>query len=186
MREFLSHSCQSFEGSFIFIPVLVFGFWNSTSLPEYIYPIDDEEHIEYLDNIVSYIILMMSCDILCFKLFITFIENDVLLQIFVITIINGCSRIETKYSEILVYCSHLQIKIREKLLRKELQSVENYIRNSPPVFTAAGFFRLNQGLFSTFCSVIVTYFIIILQFNNENDSPTTQSSRLSISNSTGA
>lgn len=95
-----------------------------------------------------------------------------LFQIFTIIIINGCGRIEEIYSDIISECYYLDIEIKSESVRNDLKTIENCIRNVPPVFTAAGFFRLNQGLFSTFCSILVTYFIIIIQFNNANDDST--------------
>lgn len=75
---------------------------------------------------------------------------------------------EGKYKELLMGCSTLHVKIKDDEVRKDLESVENYYRKLSPVFTAAGFFQLNQGLFSTFCSAIVSYLIIIIQFKNGN------------------
>lgn len=89
-------------------------------------------------------------------------------QIFSISIINGCEKIEQKHSDLLWECSRLQTEIKNEEVRKDLQNVENFIRNLPPVFTAAGFFRINQGLFSSLCSALVTYLIVIIQFNTVN------------------
>lgn len=88
----------------------------------------------------------------------------ILFQVFAISIINGCDKIEQKYLFLLSECSELHIKIKEDSRRDDLQSVENYVRNLPPVFTAAGFFQLNQRLLSSFCSTSVTYIIIFIQF----------------------
>lgn len=85
-----------------------------------------------------------------------------------INIINGCDRIEKKYNDLLCECCHLQVEIKNDLMRNELQTVENFIRKLPPVFTAAGFFRINQGLYSSLCSTLVSYLIVIIQFNSVN------------------
>lgn len=76
----------------------------------------------------------------------------------------------------------MHIEIKNDLKRDDLQRVENYIRNMPPVFTAAGFFQLNQGLFATFCSVFVSYFIIVIQFSTVADAPSTMNSDVATMN----
>lgn len=90
------------------------------------------------------------------------------LQVFSISIINGCDRVERKYFDLLYECSQLQIEIKEDAFRNDLLLFENFVRNQPPVFTAAGFFRLNKGLYSSLCSALVTYLIVIIQFNTVN------------------
>lgn len=108
---------------------------------------------------LAIIFLLYSINLyLCIQLF----------QIFSIRIINGCDKIEKKYTDLLFECSHWRVEIKDESLRNELQSVENYIRNLPPVFSAAGFFQLNQGLYSSICSALVTYFIVIIQFSQAN------------------
>lgn len=87
-------------------------------------------------------------------------------QIFSTIIISGCCKVHQKYSELLTECFHLHINIIKDSVRNDLQLVENYVRNMPPIFTAAGFFQLNQGLYSSFCSAAVTYLIVIIQFTN--------------------
>lgn len=65
-------------------------------------------------------------------------------------------------------CASLHFQIKDEKLRRDLQSVENYYRNLRPVFTAAGFFQINQGLFSNFFSSIVSYLIILIQLKSVN------------------
>lgn len=83
-----------------------------------------------------------------------------------IYIINGCCRVENKYNNLLMECASLHMKITNEEVRKDFESLEIYYRNSRPVFSAAGFFHLNQELFSTFCSAIVSYLIIIIQLRS--------------------
>lgn len=75
---------------------------------------------------------------------------------------------EKKYFELLSECTHLQVEIKKDTIRDDILLFENFVRNQPPILTAAGFFRLNQGLYSSVCSALVTYLIVIIQFNNVN------------------
>lgn len=62
----------------------------------------------------------------------------------------------------------MHTQITNESEREDLLQVEYLIENYPPVFTAAGFFQLNQRLFSSFCSVVVTYIIVIFQYISGN------------------
>lgn len=104
---------------------------------------------------VSLFLLNVFCYLHFFSLF----------QMFTISIIKGCDKIEKKHADLLWECSRLQVEINNESVRNDLHNVEDYIRNLPPVFTAAGFFRLNQRLFSSLSSALVTYVIVIIQFN---------------------
>lgn len=101
-----------------------------------------------------------------YDLFHNEVMNIFLFQFVTIAIINGCNSIEQIHDDILTECIGLHVKIKLHSIRDDLLSIERYIRNMPPVFTAVGFFRINRGLYSTFCSVLVTYFVIIIQFNS--------------------
>lgn len=83
-------------------------------------------------------------------------------------IINGCSRIEEMYVNLLSELAHLQAARQLTSFQSNLFMLESCIRNNPPVFTAAGFFKINQSLYSSICSELVTYIIVIIQFNNVN------------------
>lgn len=80
-------------------------------------------------------------------------------------VIRRCSKVKENYTNVLSECYNLHIQIENKLERNDLEKVENYIRNYPPVFTAAGFFQLSKEIFSSFFSATVTYLILLIQFN---------------------
>lgn len=68
-----------------------------------------------------------------------------------------------KHGQLLSKCFKLHIEINNESDQDDLQRIERYFRKYPPIFTAAGYFQMNQGLFSSFCSEVVTYIIIIVQ-----------------------
>lgn len=100
----------------------------------------------------------------CYKMRI--LPNLFLFQAFSTSIIVGCNRIEMKHAKLLSTCHHLHVKIRNDFIRNDLQSVTDYIKDLPPVITAAGFFQVNLKLFSSFFSILITYMIIIIQFSS--------------------
>lgn len=68
----------------------------------------------------------------------------------------------------LLECFKLHTQVKDKSARDDLHLFENYVRKFPPVLTAADVFQLNQGLYSAFCSALVTYLIVLIQFNAVN------------------
>lgn len=84
------------------------------------------------------------------------------------TIIKGCSRIQQKYTEMLIECANLQVKIWNEPTRNDLQLLEKYIRNYPLVFSAAGYLQLNEKLLSSFFSETDAYLIVVIQFSSMN------------------
>lgn len=75
-----------------------------------------------------------------------------------------CDQIETQQYTLLEVCYHLQNEIHEKSAKDELNELINYMQYSPQKFTAAGFFHLNRGYFSTLISALVSYMIVVVQF----------------------
>lgn len=69
---------------------------------------------------------------------------------FIVFIIRGCRDVHEKYSDVLLECYALHIKIGNTSTRNDLQVVENFIRNYPPVFTAAGIFEFSKEIIPSF------------------------------------
>lgn len=85
-------------------------------------------------------------------------------QIATASMIQECDKVEKCFSKILVTCNYLQTQIVDPKLRQELIILSNFIKDLFPKFTAAGFFQLNKGLFSSLLSALVSYLIILIQF----------------------
>ncbi|CAH1155007.1 unnamed protein product [Phaedon cochleariae] len=82
-----------------------------------------------------------------------------------VSIVMSCDRLE-KIGQNMVTTCYLYRNIFEKTtVTNEFVSLAEYTNNMIPTFSAAGFFQVNQQLMSTLISAIITYFIIIIQFN---------------------
>lgn len=82
-----------------------------------------------------------------------------------ITIVMACENVQKAGKEIILNCYLYQDQIDSLEARQELLAFCDYAKHLIPTFSAAGFFTLNQHTLSSLFTALITYLIIIIQFN---------------------
>nr|ALR72586.1 putative gustatory receptor GR9 [Colaphellus bowringi] len=78
----------------------------------------------------------------------------------------SCDGVERCADRIVTTC-YMNLDILEKSpIREEILSFTEYVEQLTPVFSAVGFFQVNQKVLSSLFSAVISYFIIIIQFNS--------------------
>lgn len=85
-------------------------------------------------------------------------------QIATAVIVMCSDGIELNGKEIVNTC-HLYRNHKRISREKEMTALVIYLTELTPQLSAAGFFRINQKMLSTIFSAVITYLIVIIQFN---------------------
>lgn len=82
-----------------------------------------------------------------------------------LTIAVSCESVVKEAKKFITLCYKTQEELDEKS-KKKLFRLAEYAKSFVPCFTAAGFFDVNKFTFFGGIGTIATYFIIVVQFNN--------------------
>ncbi|KAG5878405.1 hypothetical protein JTB14_029678 [Gonioctena quinquepunctata] len=77
----------------------------------------------------------------------------------------ACDSVEQSGKQIIKTCFILHESSENLLVRDQLMILATYAKQWKPTFTAGGFFDVNQSCISSIFSAIITYLVIIIQFN---------------------
>nr|WJJ63347.1 gustatory receptor 7 [Pachyrhinus yasumatsui] len=80
-------------------------------------------------------------------------------------IVMACDSVEISGRNIQKTCLILYENCEKCETKEEFYRLENYVQGLCPEFSAAGFWHINQRVLSTLFSSVMTYLIIIIQFN---------------------
>ncbi|KAL0869524.1 hypothetical protein ABMA27_005794 [Loxostege sticticalis] len=131
------------------------------------------EAIQYIvDMIVLAIRVVISDTDIQRKLSVLFIVNMMSmleLIVHVFHLIYRCGKVYGQRNDVISILDHILVyKNINSSKRSSLVEFRSLVHSRPIQFTAANFYRLEYRLLVAFCSVVVTYAIILLQ-NQSND-----------------
>lgn len=76
-----------------------------------------------------------------------------------------CESIEQSGENAIKNCYSIHGIIEDDLVREYLLLLVKYLKHRKPVLSAAGFFNVNQRTLPTLISAIVTYLVLVAQFD---------------------
>ncbi|KAJ8954998.1 hypothetical protein NQ318_000430 [Aromia moschata] len=82
-----------------------------------------------------------------------------------IVIVMSCDGVEKCGQQIVKTCFLYREVMEKPALKDDLVLFAKFVKQLSPKFSAAGFFQINQSLLSALFSAVMTYLIIIIQFN---------------------
>ncbi|XP_074028945.1 uncharacterized protein [Leptinotarsa decemlineata] len=82
-----------------------------------------------------------------------------------VAIVMACNGVEKTGRNIVTICYLSHHVLEKSPIRDEILSFADFAEHLIPQFSAAGFFQVNQKVLSSVFSAVITYFIIIIQFN---------------------
>nr|CAI5826274.1 unnamed protein product [Callosobruchus analis] len=78
----------------------------------------------------------------------------------------SCDSVEDCGMEIVKSCYDLHHKAKYDLIKERLLLLLMYAKRWRPICSVAGICHMNKGLMVTVLSTVVTYFVVIIQFNS--------------------
>ncbi|KAJ8947251.1 hypothetical protein NQ314_008650 [Rhamnusium bicolor] len=97
--------------------------------------------------------------------FVNYALYSTIYTISTIAIVMSCDGVEESGKKIVKTCFLYQEVLEKPWLKQDLILFAKFTKQLAPKFSAAGFFQINQSVLSTLFSAVITYLIIILQFN---------------------
>uniref|UniRef100_A0A6P7G3L3 Gustatory and pheromone receptor 39a-like n=1 Tax=Diabrotica virgifera virgifera TaxID=50390 RepID=A0A6P7G3L3_DIAVI len=85
--------------------------------------------------------------------------------IFLLSLIMSCNSVEVNGQSFIKTCYLLHETVEEQEEKDHLLLLAKYGQLWRPIFTAAGFYDVNQSSLSSIFSALITYLVIIIQFN---------------------
>uniref|UniRef100_A0A6P7G3H0 Gustatory receptor 2a n=1 Tax=Diabrotica virgifera virgifera TaxID=50390 RepID=A0A6P7G3H0_DIAVI len=85
--------------------------------------------------------------------------------IFLVVLVMACDAVESSGNQIIKTCHILSETLQDADHKEHLLLLAKYAQHWRPVFSAAGFYDVNQSCLSSIFSAVVTYLVIIIQFN---------------------
>ncbi|KAJ8924248.1 hypothetical protein NQ315_007040 [Exocentrus adspersus] len=87
--------------------------------------------------------------------------NIIWLTVFVMS----CNSVETSGAKLTKTCYMLHEGCNSQLVKEQLMQLAEYVEQWKPNLSAAGFYNVNQSTLSAVFEAIITYLVIIIQFN---------------------
>ncbi|XP_074035664.1 uncharacterized protein [Leptinotarsa decemlineata] len=95
-----------------------------------------------------------------------------------VILVMACESVEQSGKRIVKTCYSIHESVENTLVRQQLELLVQYAEQWKPRFSAGGFYDINQSCLSSIFSAIITYLVIIIQFNmvlvDEKDEPPTE------------
>nr|UTN00875.1 gustatory receptor [Semanotus bifasciatus] len=86
-------------------------------------------------------------------------------MVFLVILILSCDSAEKTGQNIIKTCYLLHQSAKGKLIRLQLLDLARYAEQWRPIFSAAGFYNINQRTLSSVFDTIINYLVILLQLN---------------------
>nr|APC94333.1 gustatory receptor 3 [Pyrrhalta aenescens] len=85
--------------------------------------------------------------------------------LYLIVLAMACDAVEKSGKRVIKTCYLFVEELKDAAKKEQLRLLARYAEQWCPVFSAAGFYDINQSCLTSIFSAILTYFVIIIQFN---------------------